>query len=265
MSIKTKAPTTKILTPKFATGDDVVGEQTLYTTKNYKKFKVMKGNRDINQDYVNQLKSLMVLNGNLTYERPVEVTADGEVLDGQHRLAALRGLGWEVCYVIQQDATIETVRAINRGAHNWNWRDIAESYAKLGNKHYVWFLEFIDKYGISFYPALRICNGKNTRRAVSSGFQGGDFTMTEEGKKEAYKMAQIINQISRVTGVKSGEFLYAVIRVSKSVGYNHDRMLEKLEKLGDTLPEKAIETDYLRRLEDIYNHGYSEENKTRLF
>lgn len=249
----------------FSGDDEVVGIQTLYKTKNYKKFKIMKGNRDVNSLYVNQLVQLMKQNGNLTYERPVEVNHDGYVLDGQHRLAALRSLGWEVAYVIQDAGTIDTVRAINRGGHNWNWRDLAESYAKLGNKHYEWFLEFLDTYKLPFTSTLRITGGKQTRLSMTHGFQGGAFTIDEEGKKKAHKIAKIVVAITTVASLSNCEFIYAIIRASAAPGYDHKRMMEKLQARSGHLTDRATETDYLRQLEDIYNWNYSEENRTRLF
>jgi CHAD domain-containing protein len=47
--------------------------------------------------------------------------------------------------------------------------------------------------------------------------------------------------------------------------YDHDRMVKELTANGSQLHEWRKKADWLRNLEDIYNYGYSDENKTRFF
>lgn len=243
--------------------DKVVGNKDVLSTIDYGKFKVMEGNRNVDPNHVKRLTKLMLENGNLTYEFPIVVDKDGYVVDGQHRLEALRSLGWEVGYIIEETATIDTVRAINRGNRNWSWRDIAQSYANLGNEHYAWFLQFVDTYDLRFSPALELAGGKYSRRNPSKGFQAGEFMIPN--KAEAHDLAKEVNELQAVIDNHSNDLCHALIVIVRSPAYNHDRMLQKMKAMGDRIPAKAKRSVYLRELEDLYNFGYPEDNKARLF
>lgn len=235
-------------------------------TNDHDKFKTLKGNRTINQAHVNQLVKLLVANGNLTDQFPIVVDKKGYVIDGQHRLEALRILDWEVGYIVEHNATIDTVRHINQGNRNWNWRDIAESYANLGNKEYEWFIDFVDSYeGLSYTLATRFVslgNGRNndTARAI---FKSGDMVI--EDKMQAKLFAEQWDEIKEIVDIGIHDFGKALNRIFRSPYYDHERMVAKVQSLGHTLPAKANESDYLRLLEEMYNHAVHEENRVRLF
>lgn len=244
--------------------DEVVEQRIIYSTKDYSKFKILNGNRDINENHVKQLTKLMLTNGNLTFEYPIVVDEDGNVIDGQHRLKACEALGWEIGYTIEKGSTIETVRAINRGGHNWDWRDIAMSYAKLGNDNYQWFIEFVDRHNISFSAALRIADGKQTRRNMNGGFQGGGFEIID--RENAEELAVIVKGMQLAANLYHSEFTNAAITIANSPAYDDERMIAKLNAYGEMkLPTRGQRTEYMRTLEEIFNYGYSDENKARLF
>lgn len=242
--------------------DDVVSTRAILVTTDYDRFKLMDGNRVIDNNHVKQLQKLMLDNGNLTYEQPILVDKDNFVIDGQHRLTALKGLGWEVGYMVEDSATIDTVRAINRGSRNWSWRDVAHSYAALGNDNYSWFLGFVDQYGLRFSPALTIASGASSRRGAGT-FESGEMVISD--KARAHSVANQIVQAERLVQLYTNEFTYSLIAIMSSPLYNHDRMIAKLRQQGEMLPARATRPDYMRKLEDIYNFGYTEDNRARLF
>lgn len=232
------------------------------TTNDLSIFKTMDGNRKVNDSHVKQLQKLMLQNGNLTYEFPIIIDGDGYVIDGQHRLEALRGLGWEIGYRVEENATIETVRAINQGNRNWSWRDLAYSYASRGSEPYAWFLNFVDQYGLRFHPALTIACGKESRGNAKQ-FNSGDLTIIDKAK--AHDIARQVVEVQRLVQITNGDFSNALINIMRSPAYDHERMMHKLRQQGELLPPKARHTDYMRKLEDMYNFGFSDDNRARLF
>jgi len=246
--------------------DKVVETREVLSTLDYEKFKPMEGNRTVDKQHVRDLEKLMLMNGNLTYEYPIVVDDDGRVIDGQHRLEALKELGWEVGYVIERNSTIETVRAINRGARNWGWRDVAESFAKLGDENYKWFLDFVDKYGIQYQTAVLLAGGKTTRRRATSGFQAGEFVVSKTKRAEAERIATLIASLTESLGLTNQNFQRALSRALLYPGVDANRMEQKLHsQAADKLPDLATANDYIRVLEDIYNYGYAEDARQRLF
>lgn len=244
--------------------DERFAEREVRLTNDYSKFKTMTGNRGVDKIHVNHLIKLMTSNGNLTDKFPIIITKDGLVIDGQHRLEALKILGWEVGYIVEPDATIETVRNINRGNKNWNWRDTAESYAILGNEEYIWFLKFFDSHELTYSLAMAFCDARMGKRFVAvSSFNNGSLEIKSRSKAELY--ATQYEDLRRLVDVKNHEFGKALNKIFRSPFYDHERMSLKLSQLGYQLPAKATEVDYRRELERMFNHGYSDENKARLF
>lgn len=254
MATKTKPKTEEIHT------------RTVLSTNDYTKFKVLPGNRQVNRTHVNQLIKLMVTNGNLTDQFPIVIDGEGFVIDGQHRLEALKQLGWEVGYVVEGNATIETVRRINQGNRNWSWRDVAESYANLGNKEYAWLLNYYDNHTMSFTLAVLFCGAKMNKgrgQDRGNGFNSGGFKALDKNLAELF--ATQYEQLREITDMPNHDFGKALNRIFRSPFYDHERMTKKMNELGHQLPIKASETDYRREIERIFNSGLSEENKVRLF
>lgn len=244
--------------------DDKLAVREIRTTNDYGQFKTLKGNRQVNKQHVNQLIRLMVENGNLTDQFPIVISKDGYVIDGQHRLEALKTLGWEVGYIVEENATIETVRNINRGNKNWSWRDVAESFSKLGYKEYEWFIKFYDSHDISYTLAMLFCGAKLSKRYTSGlTFNSGDFSV--EDKEQATKFADQFEELRELTDITGHDFGKALNKLFRSPFYNHERMVAKMKAQGHTLPAKATESDYRRDIEAIFNFGYPDDNKARLF
>lgn len=235
----------------------------VYLSNDYSIFKTMDGNRNVDAKHVKSLQKLMLENGNLTAEFPVVVDANGYIIDGQHRVEALKGLGWEIGYRVEETATIETVRAINQGNRNWGWRDIAYSYATRGNEHYAWFIAFVDQYGLRFTPALAIATQIGESRTTRRVFSNGELVIQDKAK--AHDIAAQIVAIQRLVQLDNGDFSHSLNMIMRSPQYDHDRMMNKLRQQGELLPIKARRTDYMRRLEEIYNFGFPEESRVRLF
>ncbi len=236
-------------------------------TRNLDQFKTLPGNRSVNPAHAVELQNLILENGNLTGQFPIVVTKDMYVIDGQHRLAALRELGYDVSYIVQPHANIDTVRHINRGGRNWSWRDMAVSYADLGNTEYEWFLSFVNKFGLSYRCAMLIvgeaaCGG---RGMAASPFMAGELVINDRAR--AYEVAVLLHEVLQAAGAdRFGEpFSQAVVGVIKSPQYDHKTMIRKLTRFGYQLPDRAVVLEYKRQLEKIFNKGVAEESKLRLF
>jgi hypothetical protein len=60
-------------------------------------------------------------------------------------------------------------------------------------------------------------------------------------------------------------FASAFVRVFENKEYNHKRMLTKLRQRKDVIRKLATVEDYMRMLEDIYNHKLPVTDKIRFF
>lgn len=234
----------------------------LHTTTEYGRFTSLEGNRSVSRSHVNELKRLIQKNGNLTEKFPIKVNPSGDVLDGQHRLQALKELKQPVTYEVVRDVDIDGVRAINLGNRNWTWKDMAESHYKLGNEEYGWFLQYVDDYQLPFQVAQSFCDVPVSRGHDSSFNQGN---LLVEDKDLAIERAVRYRELLDMTNIIQRDFALAFRLISLNKDYDHSRMVKKLAERSDTLPLKATRLDYARALEEIYNYNMGESNRVRLF
>lgn len=109
----------------------------VYSTNDYDIFKHLKGNR-ILDDRKNYIISSIKENGWVT--NPIIVNKDMEIINGQHRYAALKALNMPIQYIIAENANIHDCIALNIKQQNWKLVDYIRCYADMGNDDYVfWF------------------------------------------------------------------------------------------------------------------------------
>jgi len=231
-------------------------------TKEYTKFKQMPGNRGVDKKHVKELVRHLTNHGNLTQNFPVIINENWEIIDGQHRIAALEILGWPVFYTLQPNLTIDTVRNINQAQRNWNWIDYATSYAELGNKEYEKFLQLVEDYGEQFNIMKQVCGTSTSgHNSFARDFKNGDLKIDDliKVRERLEKLADIRELVPDLN--RPGA--YAILTFISHPDYSHERMLYKLKNYGEQLQQFSRERDMLRAFEDIYN--YAAKDVVRLF
>lgn len=239
-----------------------------YITEDYDEFELMPGNRNIDPRHVTSLKNQILKLGNLIDKFPIVVNEKMQVLDGQHRLQALKELGEPVVYEIREGLSIDDVRNINTTHKNWSWRDYAISFSDLGNENYTRLLNLYNYFGYGYSVLMAFAGGTVDRRR-SSNFYDGSFELKDQNKtfrklKQLKEYEEIIRPDAQYTIPR--DLALAFNDVMKVEGFDHDRMKHKLEKFGKTrLHIIRGKTEYVRALEEIYNNRVNEAEKVRLF
>lgn len=232
-------------------------------TREYDKFKELSGNRPVDEHHVSRIKRSMLDNGNLTQNFPLVVNESMEIIDGQHRLAALRELEWPVFYKVQKGLNLTTVRAINQAMKNWSWKDYAQSYASMGAIEYQNILKLYETFNYGLRILLSYAGDvKSSGREVR--FVAGDFKF-KVPLQEAIDQLNLANEVADVVEKTDREFIVAMHAILNNPQYDHAHMLRKAGKFGKTLRDYKRTTDYWRELEDIYNYHEPEENRVRFF
>lgn len=129
---------------KTLVNDEVVNQ--IYITKDYSKFKMISGNRVIDQSHVRSIVKKMKRKGGWLDTVEITVNEYFEVIDGQHRLIAAQLLGISVRYKIVRGSGIEEVRETNQGNNNWKLKDHVPSYVSQGIQDYVLLDMFTKKF-----------------------------------------------------------------------------------------------------------------------
>lgn len=144
-------------------------------TKNYNIFKLVKGNREINETHV---KTLMeeISKMNLLHIQPILVTKDMEVIDGQHRLEAARRLGIPVCYQIVEGDAKDLMTSLN--IHKpWGLKNFVSVFAEKNLLPYKRILEVSDKFSITPAVLSRLFPPKKygDKDYIAKYFRNGEY------------------------------------------------------------------------------------------
>lgn len=155
----------------------------IYSTTDYKVFKKIQSNRDVNKGHLKKLVECIRLK-NLLHLFPVVVNKQMDVIDGQHRIRAAEELGVAVYYVVDGSITKADIAMVNSTRKGWAVRDYIEFYAKEGKSVYVDILDLLNEYGVSIMTAARLIDrncvrftdggSSYSRNAKSGNLVGGD-------------------------------------------------------------------------------------------
>lgn len=231
--------------------DEVVLQNPVYRTQDYDKFKMLEGNRHVDTAHVNELKRSIEDRGNLTQYFPVVVNDNLEVIDGQHRLAALKELDLPVYYEVKEGMIISDVIALNSGSKNWNWKDFMMSYADRNNANYINFKKLADEFGFGFSILLSYVKNERTG-GRNIEFIQGDLQLDSEEYETVRARLGDLAALTIAANVSDHEFAMACLEMFKNPKYDQKIMEMKLPRYRKALLGIYYAKDYFHRLWDIY-------------
>jgi len=242
----------------------VESKRSLYETRDYDRFKFEEGNRDLDMPRVRGIQDSMKKHGNKLHLFPIVVQPgrSGNLIikDGQHRFFAAWELNLSIFYVVaEEELSLETVRAVNSVQKGWDNTDYLKSFAAEGRPDYVSFKDFVDKWEMPFSQAM-IAAMDGDSDTVRSAFRNGTFRFRH--KAECIRWAEACHDFKKwFKGYNHAGFTAAMRHVLHTPGYDHDRMLAKMEYLSTELVRCPSIDAYLEVLERIYNYKAVEANR----
>lgn len=192
-----------------------VSNMQIYYSTDYSLFKLMDGNRFLNERKIKRI-STHISNGlNFLRECPIicmEKNNRLEIIDGQHRFWVSKSLKMPVYYVVTNPVSLEDIAKLNDNSERWKNHDYINLYVNNGNKNYITIQKFLDDYKISLTSSLRILRfgGMNNERDLRIGpnFKAGKFEVTDI--KSANKVGEATKLFYRYPKYKSRQFLAAL-------------------------------------------------------
>lgn len=231
------------------------------TTTNYDQFKILNGNRDLDQRHINRLTRAVQLKPNSLQYSPILVNKRMEIIDGQHRFEVSKTLGLPIYYIISDDANMEDVIAMNTNAQNWNAYDFAKSYAAIGRPEYKLYLELKERFDVPHEALIGyMTNGEI--KGASRAFKQGRLHVDDLGITVAdlIRLCEIAEVYPRA---KTRGVGLALRLAMHTPNYDHRRMLRKMEERAWAIPPVGTISGNLRELENVYNHSYSDASRVR--
>lgn len=239
---------------------------TIHKTTDYGKFKVLDGNRDVNEEHLRRL-TRSIDDEDLLQYNPIIINKNHEVLDGQHRLAAAKKLELPIYYLVKDKGILSDAHRLNANVRQWNLYDYLESYIKQGKQEYIKLKNFMEIYNLKISTAINLLDNDPLdidRRRISQ-FKFGTLKI--------YNYAASVDLIETVDALgefcidtdtpRDRTFIQAIIDALKTVDANN--LVKTLKANKQMIRRQINRKEFLRELEDVYNHRKNEENRVRFF
>lgn len=231
----------------------------IMVTSDYSIFKILDGNRSVKDGRVEKIKSSIKKVGYIP--APIVVNEKMQIIDGQGRFAALKELGYSICYIVVPGLTIDHCVAMNINQSNWTIRDYVESYAKQGNENYKRLLELLDDHSsLGFLTVSAIAVG-NAGAPRTETIRDGRLIIDSKRIKTASNICSWIEQnVLPLKGKIKGRFDYlqnAVAFCLEHTDVDKSRLAKVLsENAYDIMPPANVPSS-LKEIERVYNRKLS--------
>lgn len=225
----------------------------ILSTTDYKKFKLMEGNRPVGKRVTRLIREIKRKNMLAQFPILCQQNRDGRlyIADGQHRAAAAQALKLPIFYVISKNISIEDVGRFNSEQKAWNISDYLASWVDRGNKHYEKLLAFSKQFDIPVTVAMEL---------LGSGRGAGSLRQFKEGRFTAHglifaeKVGAVLQAIRpTVPFYKDRGLVMALSRVMRLKQFDPHRFLKKIEYQSTKLVKCANWEQYVALIEEIYN------------
>ena len=223
-------------------------------TKNYSKFELHEFNRSIHS--IERLQESMKTHGWID-AYPMHVVENGndklKIKSGHHRFEAARSLKIPVKYVICEDDS--TIHELERSTSNWSMRDYLESYARIGNPHYLKLNEYFRKFRLPLNVSITLMGGKSANESGfhSIAFKDGKFKVGNP--THAYELGELVLFLDEI-GVdfcRNSRFVIALSKVMHVDGIAIDELKYKMEHHIYMMTKQPDLAGYVNMLEKVYN------------
>lgn len=226
-----------------------------YGTRDYSKFVFNEKNRRVNAAHVNNLVSSIKEN-DLLFAQPILVNSKYEIIDGQHRFHAAKKLGKRIYYIIKPGLSIEDAITLNINTKNWGYKDYLDYWISQGNENYIYFRDYLKKYGISYSLATSLLM-KGT--AIGSGghltdaFNNGDLEINH--KEYAELIGELVLELNNHGDfAQDRSFIIALVQSMNFAELSPEFMIEKIAAAPDKFTKCSDAESYTRMLEDVVNY-----------
>lgn len=246
---------------------------TVYKTYRYDLFNKTEGNRDLNEPHILQLMKSIEKNGynELSYGKANE---NMELIDGQHRLEALRrlaakGIRYPFLYIKAAGADLNDCIKSNELQKNWENIDYIKAYAVNKDcetkEDYVTLLDLVEKYrgAVSISMIVKICTHMSNNSSGLNDVRAGKFRFVRP-YDEVVRICDYLRDIKDAIRKAQHHTTYcnAIIWAITNKEIDSEALKYQLKKYGEKLDKATKFEEALRQLSYVYH--YNDRRATKL-
>jgi len=233
----------------------------------YSKFKYILGNRMVKNRAVQRLK-LSIIQYGYYHNMPIEVDLSFNILDGQHRLEAVKELARDtgekipIPYFInseydadenekEREKALTYIQNKNATQLGWTNLDYADSWAKRDYYHYRKYMQFRKDFQLG-HTAILILSDFDYPGAFAE-FKDGLYVVQDWN--EVYKYGKYVKELINYRPfAKETNFLRAITPFWKCKKFDHKEFVRKLNFDRERLYQTRNSLSYRRSIAAIYNY-----------
>lgn len=218
-------------------------------TKDYSKFKFLKGNRETNKLHLARLKESMTKKPLITI---IIVNEKHEIIDGQHRFHVSKELRLPLYYMVMHGYGLDEVQILNQNNKKWSPNDYVDGYCDLGYKEYITYRAFYKAYHFGYQVNHDLLTGGHHGKSDTIDFNNGYFKVID--LKRATLWADRIMTLGDYFEKNTQRaFVQAMIHAFKKRDFNFDDFLHKLTLRAVLLRGCGTVQQYKDAIHEIYN------------
>lgn len=229
----------------------------LGVTKDYSVFKQAK-NRNVNARKVARKKESIE---KINLQQPIIVNKRFEVVDGQHRLEALKQLRLPVYYVVSRNwTTDEDTATMNNTQDSWGTPDWADFRISQGNQVVKEAVELAHNYvsltknKMTLNTALEMIAGKAST-PIKTALKNDTYVYDNEIGHEVFQILMIIAQYpTAMNNPYNQKLVRAIKMLKKDLGYVNKKAIERMAK-KNLISTYNNEQEMVRYIKKIYNQS----------
>ena len=224
-------------------------------TTNYDMFRRLEGNRAVTAARAAKIAESIKAVGQVPV--PIVVNENMEVVDGQGRLEALRGLGLPVYYIIVPHLYLDACVQMNITSTSWALMDYISSYAEIGNENYQRLLRLIDGHKV---PVSTVCcAATGVMATMNNTVKRGGLILSEEMFADVDAMLSYVDMfvpICAQNGIKATTSIYSALCFCyQCPSVDNKRMLDAFGKYLHKIHSTTDIVEICKMLSDVYNNN----------
>lgn len=238
-------------------------KKEINATIDYKRFKKLNHNKEINLRKIQKIKQSIEDVGYIT--NPIIVNEKFEIINGEARFNALKELKKPIEYIIVDGIGLKESIVLNTNQTNWNTNDFINSYAKQRKLSYIYLKKLQDEFPLIqklnvFFVALF-----NKEKVPIDNIASGELHIGDQRYHEAQEKISKIYKIAKYGTKKTLGIIKALIYCQSIKEVDMKKMLKEVEKQAkaNSLPPISTTNGGIQYIESLYNQNASK--KVQLF
>jgi hypothetical protein len=165
---------------------------------------------------------------NLLFANPILVNDKFEIIDGQHRFTVCQDLGFPIHYLLVENLGLSEVQTLNANTKNWKIEDYIDGYCDMGLQEYCYLKSLMTKTGLGVTILLGIFAAGTTSGSTLYHLREGELKLIH--KNRGLVMLQWIKDWKKYyDSADRRTFVLALVQLYNIKGYNHEKMMQKLQ------------------------------------